>query len=714
MKKIFWLIIVIFSLMITGCSKKQYEVKFIGLNSEIIESFSLYKDDQVVYPDAPNIEGYDFIKWDKDIKYLSENTIITAIYEIKTYNVNFYDENDNLLETLVVEYNSGVSFNHLFNVEGYSFIGWDKDLSHITSDLDVKPLFGKKTFSVKFYDESDTLIKEEIVEYGSSAIAPSDLTKEGHSFIGWDTDFTNVLANLVIYPVFESQKFTVNFYDESGKLLKEEVVDYGTSAEGITAPDKEGYKFIRWDEDTNNIKSNLDVYPIYEELIFTVTFVDQYGDVLKVEEVKFKQSATAPDAPTFDYYNFYKWDLDFSEVKSNMTVKAIYTKDQQTYSISNVNYWLQILSSKYNINKTILTPSEINSYNEKILSDYTKTEVMDVLSITGTKTQSYVKNLITAYANINKYTVYNDSTKVALTTTDKDAILSNRNLTSVPATVTVKYGIISDFAWLRSYPTNHYSNNYSMDRFQETSLNVGEGVAIYHESLDKQWYFVQAENYNGWIEKKNVAECSYDELEAFLKPQNSLLVISDYVTLESSHVRMGQMFPLVDKTDDSYTMKFPTRNSDGTLVLKDLTVAKSNDYHEGYLDYTYYNVFNQAFKLLGIDYSWGDKDKLGRDCSSTMNAIYKCFGFMMPRNTSNQVAIPTYGSKVSGLTNATVRNYKPGALIFTSSHVMLYLGENESGIAYLLHNTTSGNGECILQSLNDYGGSRINGVLKLQ
>ena len=118
-----------------------------------------------------------------------------------------------------------------------------------------------------------------------------------------------------------------------------------------------------------------------------------------------------------------------------MTVKAIYSKKQQSYSISNVNYWLQILSSKYNINKTILTPSEINSYNEKILSDYVKTEVMDVLSITGTKTQSYVKNLITAYSNINKYTVYNDSTKVSLTTSEKDTILSNRNLTNIPSTV---------------------------------------------------------------------------------------------------------------------------------------------------------------------------------------------------------------------------------------------------------------------------------------
>ena len=97
-----------------------------------------------------------------------------------------------------------------------------------------------------------------------------------------------------------------------------------------------------------------------------------------------------------------------------------------------------------------------------------------------------------------------------------------------------------------------------------------------------------------------------------------------------------------------------------------------------------------------------------------MNAIYRCFGFVMPRNTSNQNAIPTFGSKVSGVTNSSIQNYKPGTMIFSSSHVMLYIGENASGEAYILHNTTSGNGECILQALNSYGGSKIIGVLKMQ
>ena len=439
-----------------------------------------------------------------------------------------------------------------------------------------------------------------------------------------------------------------------------------------------------------------------------------YDNVIETQNIKEGESATSPVAPNIPYHTFKEWDTDFSKVNKNMTVKAIYRKDTNTFFNTTADYWLCILSSNNDINNPLLTEEEIGDYNKKILSNYTATEVKDVLAISNSATGSYVKGMIDQYTNINKYTIYHHDTKTAISSTEKQNILNNRDYSNIPTNVNVKYGIITDFAWLRSYPTNHYSNNYSMDRFQETSLNVGEGVAIYHTSLDQEWYFVQAENYNGWLEKKYVAECDYETLKDFLKPEERVLVISDYVKIEGSHVRMGQAFPLVKETSDSYTIKFPTRNSDETLNLKELTVEIGNDYHKGYLTYNYYNVFTQAFKLLGIDYSWGDKDPLGRDCSSTMNAIYKCFGFMMPRNTTNQVATPTYGSKVSGLTNSSIQNYKPGTLIFTSSHVMLYLGVDAKGVAYLLHNTTSGDGACILQSLDSYGGSRINGVLRLQ
>jgi len=240
-------------------------------------------------------------------------------------------------------------------------------------------------------------------------------------------------------------------------------------------------------------------------------------------------------------------------------------------------------------------------------------------------------------------------------------------------------------------------------------------IAIYHESKDGNWYFVQSYNYNGWVEKKYIAECSQDELRSFLKAEDKVVVISDYVMIENAPVRMGQAFPLVSETDTTYTIKFPSRNSDGSLTLKDITVNKDENYNKGYLKYTYENVFKQAFKLLGINYSWGDKELSGRDCSSTMQAIYNSFGFMMPRNTTQQMHTPQYGTAVNGVTEKYMQNnYKPGTLIYTSSHVMMYLGENAEGKSWLLHNTNANDAGCILQSLDSYGGSRMIYTLKLQ
>lgn len=657
-KKIFLLIVILFVFCLTGCEEKEieYEVKFIGFNNQLIETIKVLENQILEYPEVEEIEGYNFIKWDKEIKNVTENVVITAVYEIKTFIVKFRDNAGNVVKEEAVNYNAAATAPTLPEIETFEFTGWDKSFEHVKNDLDILPIYSKI-------------------------------------------------------------KFMVSFHDELGDLLEEQFVEYGEDATSISAPNKEGYKFVRWDEDLTNVTKDLFVYPIYEKIrneIYEVRFIDMYNNVIDIQNIKEGESANNPIAPEVSYHVFKGWDQDFSNVTKNMTIKAVYTKESNSYNNTNANYWLYLLSSNYDINKEILSHDEISDYNKKILSNYTATEVKDVLSLESTTTSTYVKGMIDQYTNINKYTIYNNETKTAITADEKQAILNNRNYSGLASNITLKYGIITDFAWLRSYPTNHYSNNYSMDRFQETSLNVGEAVAIYHTSIDNEWYFVQAENYNGWLEKKYVAECDYDSLVAFDKPEERVLVISDYVIIEGSHVRMGQTFPLVSETANEYTIKFPTRNADGTLNLKEISVEIKENYHKGYLTYNYYNVFTQAFKLLGIDYSWGDKDPLGRDCSSTMNAIYKCFGFMMPRNTTNQVGIPSYGSKVSGLTNISVQNYKPGSLIFTSSHVMLYLGTDANGIAYLLHNTTSGNGECILQSLNSYGGSRINGVLKLQ
>ncbi len=59
---------------------------------------------------------------------------------------------------------------------------------------------------------------------------------------------------------------------------------------------------------------------------FYVAFVDYDNSLLGVQLVKSGESVVAPEVPTRKGYNFVGWDTEFSNVTSNLTVKAVYEK----------------------------------------------------------------------------------------------------------------------------------------------------------------------------------------------------------------------------------------------------------------------------------------------------------------------------------------------------------------------------------------------------
>lgn len=492
---------------------------------------------------------------------------------------------------------------------------------------------------------------------------------------------------------------------EKTKYLINDIIFYPIPVE------EEGYEFIGWDKELEFATEDDTVSAIYKQLEFVVKFYDQLGNLIEKQTVKYNENAIAPKMNEIKYYTFKGWDKDIMNVKSNLDVYPVYEK-KETYSMTDYHYWLQSLSLRQDVNEILLTQQEIENYNQTIIDGYNLTGVVDVCNIEDNITGNVVKSYINEYNFFDKYNLYNNDTKQALNQTEKEYILNNTNINNILENIEVKFGIITNFAWLRSYPTNHYASSYTKDMFQETSLNVGEGVAIYHESLDNNWYFVQAQNYRGWVEKENVGVCNKQQLQSFLNNENKIVVISDYLIIENVHVRMGQAFPLVSENDNNCVIDFPIRN-DGLIEFKQVEIKKDNNVNKGYLQYTYENIFIQAFKLLGINYSWGDKQLDGRDCSSTQNAVLSCFGFKMPRNTTEQRSIPNYGVSVKGITGAYMTKlYMPGTLIFSSGHVMMYIGEDENGIAYIFHNTSAGASKCILQQIDNYGGHKIIGILK--
>ena len=66
------------------------------------------------------------------------------------------------------------------------------------------------------------------------------------------------------------------------------------------------------------------IYPMYEKEYYEVTFLDINGEVIEVQKVKNGEAAIAPEVPEVRFHNFKEWDNDFSIIKDDITVKAIY------------------------------------------------------------------------------------------------------------------------------------------------------------------------------------------------------------------------------------------------------------------------------------------------------------------------------------------------------------------------------------------------------
>ena len=120
--------------------------------------------------------------------------------------------------------------------------------------------------TVTFKDWDGTVLKTQEVQHGGDAEAPADPTRTGYTFTGWDKAFTNVTADLVVTAQYEINTYTVTFKDWDGTVLKTQEVQYGGDAEAPADPTRTGYTFTGWDKEFTNIPADLVVTAQYEML----------------------------------------------------------------------------------------------------------------------------------------------------------------------------------------------------------------------------------------------------------------------------------------------------------------------------------------------------------------------------------------------------------------------------------------------------------------
>ena len=342
-------------------------------------------------------------------------------------------------------------------------------------------------------------------------------------------------------------------------------------------------------------------------------------------------------------------------------------------------------------NSVLMTVSQILSHNNTIRSrnpSWMPDMANYPSSLSSSTLNTYIENATSAPTG--KYNANKQSITSSMITSYKN----NRNLSGIASSNPVKKGVVVRRSMLRSLPTltefyDTTSGNYfgNFDRIQETGLSVGFPVYVLHTSSDGKWYFVQSYFYRGWVQIEDIALCSNDSSwNEFYAPSDFAVITDSLLTVSGKKLDMSTKLPLIKENSFSYTLKVPSRNSSGYLTTENVSVSKASASH-GYLPYTRENVYNQAFKYLGTGYGWGDM-KDGVDCTSFAANVYRCFGFMFPRNSGEQD--DTVGTTVKSLSGSdsskysTLASYSGPFLVYKSGHCMLYLGVL-NGTHYIIH-----------------------------
>lgn len=363
----------------------------------------------------------------------------------------------------------------------------------------------------------------------------------------------------------------------------------------------------------------------------------------------------------------------------------------------------------------LMTKKEIASVNEKNfradgtnlvkLSEWEKTETAKVLQ------------MLTSYS-FPKLKYYDNR---EITSADKETICNARNMEALQRAERVDptYGILIRNTNLRSFPTEKClttTMNGRYDYLQETVLLLNEAVVVLHTSLDGEWCFVQAENYYGWISEDAIAYCSKEDMIEWYgtmwdTESHAFLLVTKNGVYETEEeplaLRMGTRFSYEEREDGEIVIVLPTRDEDKNLkkkryVVKTYTDEFEKSFHRGYVPYTRSNIVALTTELLDTPYAWGDAFSyepegvagytIGMDCSSTVAAVYRCFGFVLPRNTGAQrnMACDGYDMTEESLAarSKILDELEAGALLYSPGHVMVYLGKVDDEY-YVLHNTTT-------------------------
>lgn len=292
--------------------------------------------------------------------------------------------------------------------EGYTFRYWITEFGNKNSvfeqnEYDGKPItlyavWKANEYKVKFIDYDGKVLQvngkdEQLVAYNTAAIAPSEPSRVGYNFIGWDLPFDQIKKETVITAQYERKTTTVSFYYNT-ELLSQKQLNIGDKinvceSDALKALSKftaEGFELEGWYADPDHT----------EKIVMSEATATENMNIfanLKVAHSKGITLSTQNSDNTFDYAEdlAVTVSVNFTEFH-NITYSIKWYLDGSDYDGANKKILLQGLSVGKHTVRVVIKSSFGNDYVE------------------DEKTISIIINKATMYVKANDVTIkYGDS-----------------------------------------------------------------------------------------------------------------------------------------------------------------------------------------------------------------------------------------------------------------------------------------------------------------
>ncbi len=292
---------------------------------------------------VPTREGYGFDGWftaQNDGTKVTGNDTVTitagqtlyAHWKPGAYTITFDTDGGSAIDPITQDYGTKITAPAAPTKTGYTFNGWNPAIPETmpAENVTVKAQWTIDQYTISFDTDGGSEIEPITQNYGTAITAPTDPTKVGYTFAGWELAIPETMPaeNRTVKAKWTANQYTITFDTDGGSAIDPITQDYGAKITAPAAPTKTGYTFNGWNPAIPETMpaENVTVKATWKANTYTVHFDTNGGSACADITVTFGQTYGTLPTPEKAGYTFAGWYAGETPVTAETMVEI--TADQ--------------------------------------------------------------------------------------------------------------------------------------------------------------------------------------------------------------------------------------------------------------------------------------------------------------------------------------------------------------------------------------------------